>query len=73
MPRDTVARDVSAIDAELRMLATRRRTARVRGGPLPSIDVADPLLDERLRLTGCVAKLEELHFGRRCESAQQSQ
>jgi hypothetical protein len=29
------------------LVAALRRTARERGGPLPSIDVADALLDER--------------------------
>jgi hypothetical protein len=29
------------------LVATLRRAARERGGPLPSIDVADALLDER--------------------------
>ena len=33
------------------MVATLRRPARERGGPLPSIDVADALLDERHELT----------------------
>jgi len=31
--------------------AALRRAARERGGPLPSIDVADALLDERRKLT----------------------
>jgi hypothetical protein len=34
------------IDSEVRLVATLRRAARERGGPLPSIDVADALLDE---------------------------
>ena len=38
------------IDAELRLVAALRRAARERGGPLPSIDVADALLDERREL-----------------------
>lgn len=42
-------RDLETIDTELRLLATLRRTARERGEPLPSIDAADALLDERLR------------------------
>jgi hypothetical protein len=33
------------------MVAVLRRAARERGGPLPSIDVADALLDERRKLT----------------------
>jgi hypothetical protein len=40
-------RDIDTIDSELRLLATLRRAARERGCPLPSIDVADALLDER--------------------------
>lgn len=44
-------RDLETIDTELRLLATLRRAARVRGEPLPSIDAADALLDERLRAT----------------------
>lgn len=42
-------RDIEAIDAELRSLVALRRAARERGGSLPSIIVADALLDERLR------------------------
>jgi hypothetical protein len=41
--------DIETIDAELRLVAALRWAARERGGPLPSIDVADALLDERLR------------------------
>ena len=40
-------RDIETINSELRPVAARRREARERGGPLPSIDVADALLDER--------------------------
>jgi hypothetical protein len=41
-------RDIETIDSELRLVAVlRRRAARERGGPLPSIVVADALLDER--------------------------
>jgi hypothetical protein len=40
-------RDIEMIDAELRLVAALRRAARERGGPLPSMDVADALLDER--------------------------
>jgi|ERR1700756_3030105 len=40
------------IDSELRLVAALRRAARERGGPLPSIDVADALPDERRELTG---------------------
>jgi hypothetical protein len=42
-------RDIETIDSELRSVAASRRAARERGGPLPLIDVADALLDERLR------------------------
>jgi hypothetical protein len=42
-------RDIETIDAELRLVAALRRAARERGGPLPSIDVADALLDETPR------------------------
>jgi hypothetical protein len=38
------------IFSELRLVAALRRAARERGGPLPSIDVADALLDERFEL-----------------------
>ena len=41
-------RDIETIDSELRSVAAFRRAARERGGPLPLIDVADALLDERL-------------------------
>ena len=37
-------RDIDVIDAELRLVAALRRAAEERGGPLPSIDVADALL-----------------------------
>jgi hypothetical protein len=40
-------RDIDTIDSELRLVAALRRAARERGGPLPSIDVADALLDGR--------------------------
>ena len=40
-------RDIETIDSELRLVAALRRAAQERGGPLPSIDVADALLDER--------------------------
>jgi hypothetical protein len=42
--------DIETIEAELRLVATLRLAARERGGPLPSIDVADAQLDERRRL-----------------------
>jgi hypothetical protein len=44
-------RDIDTIDSELRLVAALRRAARERGGPLPSIDVADALLDERREMT----------------------
>ena len=45
-------RDIETIDAELRLVAAlRRRGARERGGPLPSTEVADALLDERAKVT----------------------
>ena len=50
-------RDIEAIDSELRLVAALRRAARERGGPLPSIDVADALLDERRELTERVPNL----------------
>ena len=39
-------RDIETIDSEVRLVANLRRAARERGEPLPSIDVADALLDE---------------------------
>jgi hypothetical protein len=41
--------DIETIDSELRLVATLRLAARERGGPLPSADVADALLDETPR------------------------
>jgi hypothetical protein len=46
--RRYVVRDLDTIDADLRLVVAFRRQARQRGGPLPSIDFADALLDERL-------------------------
>jgi hypothetical protein len=43
-------RAIETIDSELRLVASLRHAARERGGPLPSIDVADALLDERCEL-----------------------
>jgi hypothetical protein len=43
-------RDIETIDGELRLVAALRRAAREQGGPLPSIDVADALMDERREL-----------------------
>jgi hypothetical protein len=45
-------RDSETIDSELRLAAAVRHAARERAGPLPSIAVADALLDERRELTG---------------------
>ena len=45
-------RDIEIIDSELRLVVALRRAALKRGGPLPSIHVADALLDERRELTG---------------------
>ncbi|HEY2503057.1 MAG TPA: hypothetical protein VGI68_17020 [Mycobacterium sp.] len=45
-------RDTETIDSELPLVAALRRAARERGGPLPSIDVADALLDERESFLG---------------------
>ena len=47
-------RDRDIIDSELRLVAALRRAARERGGLLPSIGVADALLDERRDLAGRV-------------------
>jgi hypothetical protein len=47
-----VVRDRGPVDSELRLAAALRRAARERSGTLPSIDVADALLDERRELTG---------------------
>ncbi|HEY2504109.1 MAG TPA: hypothetical protein VGI68_22510 [Mycobacterium sp.] len=43
-----VIRDLETIDAELQLVVAFRRQARERGWPLPSIDAADALLDERI-------------------------
>jgi hypothetical protein len=40
-------RDIETIDSELRLVTALRRAARERGGPLPSVAVANALLDER--------------------------
>ena len=44
-------RDTETIDSDLRLVAALRRAVRKRGGPLPSIAVADAL-DERRERTG---------------------
>ena len=43
--------DRPTLDDELRLGATLGQAARERGRPLPSIDAADALLDERRELT----------------------
>jgi hypothetical protein len=48
-------RDIETIDSELRLVAALRCAARARGGPPPSLAVADALLDERRELTGLPA------------------
>jgi hypothetical protein len=45
-------RDNDTIDSELRLVAALRSADREGGGPLPSIDAADALLDERRELAG---------------------
>jgi hypothetical protein len=45
-------RDIDVIDGELRFVAALRCAVRERGGPLPWINVADALLDERLQVAG---------------------
>ena len=42
----SIRSDIGAIDSELRLVAVLRRAARDRGGRLPSIGVADALLNE---------------------------
>ena len=53
-------RDIETIDCELRSVAALRRAARERGGPLPSIDVADALLDQRNAANNYNANLNSL-------------
>lgn len=45
-------RDLDIIDSELRLLAAIRRTAAELGGPLPSIQRVNQLLDERSQVAG---------------------
>jgi hypothetical protein len=52
-------RDLDTIDSELQLVAALRRAARERGGPLPSIGVADALLDERRQLTELAMSLSK--------------
>ena len=49
-------RDLDTIDSELRLVAILRRATRSGLGPLPSIDMADALLDERRRLTEWISE-----------------
>lgn len=44
-------RDLETIDTELHLVAALRHVPRERGGPLPSMDVPDALLDECRELT----------------------
>ncbi|HEY2501542.1 MAG TPA: hypothetical protein VGI68_09020 [Mycobacterium sp.] len=53
-------RDPDVIDSERRLVAALRCAARERGGPPPSIDVADALLDQR----GELAELLFGHYGK---------
>jgi hypothetical protein len=59
-------RDIETIDSELRLVALLRRAARERGGPLPSIDVADALWMNAASLTGGQPATGNLHNSR-CE------
>ncbi|MDT5334771.1 MAG: hypothetical protein QOD90_276 [Mycobacterium sp.] len=43
-------RDRDAIDEDLRLIATLRRTARHQGGQMPLTERIDALLDERLEV-----------------------
>jgi hypothetical protein len=60
-------RDIETIDSELRLAETLRRAARERGGPLPSIDAADTLLEERRKLTQGAATAGAGFFQSLCE------
>jgi hypothetical protein len=44
-------RDLDDVDAELCLVAVLRDSIRSEGGVMPSVTVADRLLDERLRIT----------------------
>jgi hypothetical protein len=50
-------RDLEVIDSELRLVAALRRVAMDRGGLLPSIAVADTLLDKRNTTTSLPSPL----------------
>jgi hypothetical protein len=60
-------RDIETIDSEVRLVAALCRAARERGGPLPSIDVADALLDERRELTEWATNRHGNFHKSRCE------
>jgi len=60
MPGHITMRDIDAVDAELESVAALRYAARQQGRPLPSIDAADALLDERLWLTDRATNLGRL-------------
>ena len=49
-------RNLETIDAEQGLVAALRHAARERDGSLPSIDVADGLLDERRKLTEWISE-----------------
>ncbi len=55
-------RDIETIDSEVRLVAALRRAAWERGGPLPSIDVADALLDETPREVSAPAAQEPVEI-----------
>lgn len=46
-PTSTAMRDIETIDAEVRLVAASTPCGNRAGRPLPSIDVADAVLDER--------------------------
>jgi hypothetical protein len=54
-------RDIDTIDAELRLVAALRQASRERVGPLPSIAVADALVDERRKLTEWISSSQCPH------------
>jgi hypothetical protein len=60
-------RDIDIIDSEPRLVAALRQAARERGGPLPSIAVADALRDERRELTAWVTTRHGKFDNSRCE------
>ena len=48
---ETSGAGLQTIDSELQLVAALLSAAQERGGPLPSIGVADALLDERREMT----------------------